>query len=57
MTDIMLDLETMGTSPTSAIVSIGAVKFSPEGGVTDDFYARIHLPDAVDSGLTLDPAT
>ena len=31
MTHVMVDLETADNSPTSAIVSIGAVVFSPQG--------------------------
>lgn len=33
MAQVMLDLETMGNGPSAAIVAIGAVSFSVEGGV------------------------
>lgn len=43
---IMLDLETLGTQPGCAILSIGAVAFSPEAGAiasTEPFYVEISL--------------
>ncbi|WGL95323.1 3'-5' exonuclease [Arsenophonus nasoniae] len=41
---LMIDLETMGTRPTAAILSIGAVFFDPESGLLgDEFYERIDL--------------
>jgi len=36
-TQIMLDIETLGTRPGSVITSIGAVKFGG-GEITSDFY-------------------
>ena len=42
--DISIDLETLGTSPRSAIIAIGAVRFSPITGEVDmenTFYKRI----------------
>lgn len=53
---VMADLETMGTAPGSAIVSIGAVKFGING-ITDKFYERICLKSCMDAGLTIDPDT
>ena len=41
-TQIMLDLETLGTKPDSVIVSIGAVKFSPTE-IYDSFYEHVLL--------------
>lgn len=38
---IRLDLETLGTTPGSTILSIGAVRFSVEDGITDKFYTTI----------------
>lgn len=52
----MIDLETMDTAPTAAIVSIGAVKFNNDG-ILDEFYATIDLQNAVDNGLTMSPST
>jgi 3' exoribonuclease, RNase T-like len=51
-TDIMLDLETLGTVPGCAIVSVGAVAFN-EFGVHDvGFYRVIEIPEWDVPGLT-----
>jgi DNA polymerase III epsilon subunit-like protein len=47
-TDIMIDLETLATSPDAAILTIGAVKFDPFGDELsepnmDKFYVRVDL--------------
>jgi len=55
-TQIMLDIETLGTRPGSVITSIGAVKFG-QGQIGTEFYTRIDLQSSVDAGLTLDPST
>lgn len=53
----MLDLETLGTAPGSAILAIGAVKFGG-GQILADFYRRIDLKNCIASaGLTMDPST
>lgn len=60
MTHVMIDLETMGTSPTAAIVSIGAVCFDPVAGTVDEddtFYRRVDLQNAVRHGGTMDAST
>lgn len=44
MNHIMLDLETLDTTPTAVVVSIGAVAFDPESGMLGDkFY--VEMPD------------
>ncbi|EMC8779825.1 3'-5' exoribonuclease [Providencia rettgeri] len=44
----MLDLETMGTKPTAAIVAIGAVFFNPETGeLGSRFYKVIKLSSSM----------
>jgi hypothetical protein len=56
---VMLDLETWGTSPGSALRSVGAVTFSPYGepGFTEAaFYANIDRHSCVLAGMTIDPA-
>lgn len=51
MKNIMLDLETMGTSSTAAIVAIGAVFFEPLTGETGEkFYTVIDLSDSAKFG-------
>jgi hypothetical protein len=54
--DVMIDIETLGTTPGSAILSIGAVVFGPDG-LGDTFYAPILLQSCVAAGLTIDPNT
>lgn len=55
-TRIMLDLETLGTAPGSAILAIGAVKFTG-GEVYADFYERVDLKSCIAAGLVMDPDT
>lgn len=58
MKDVMLDLETLGTRPGCAVLSIGACTFSPTGHGTDaEFYANIDPQSCRDAGLYVDPAT
>lgn len=56
---LMIDLETMGTQPTAAIVSIGAVFFDPETGeLGNEFYEVIDLYSAMAfQGTTVDADT
>jgi len=56
--DIMLDLETMGTSPAAAIIAIGACTMDFEtGDIGETFYKKITLSSAVESGGIIDPDT
>lgn len=55
---IMVDLETMGTRPTAAIVSIGAVAIDIENNkLLDKFYTNIDLQSCIDLGCTVDGTT
>lgn len=59
---VMLDLETMGTAPGSAIIAIGAVRFVPNNEINpiveeEKFYRVITLKSAMHHGLTCDPDT
>jgi len=56
MTEVMVDLETMGTDAGSAILSIGAVTFDREG-VHETFYRNIDLESNEDAGLSVDMST
>jgi len=50
MNHLMIDLETLGTKPTSAILSIGACYFEPDTGkIGDTFYQRIDFASAMKS--------
>jgi len=52
----MIDLETMGVRPTSAIVSIGVVHFD-KTSVLGEFYTPVSLADCLKHGLTQDQST
>jgi DNA polymerase III epsilon subunit-like protein len=61
-TDYTVDLETMGTNATSAVVSIGAVAFNRNAPEFDPertigFYRNIELQSCLDLGLTIDGST
>lgn len=56
--NIMIDLETMGQGPRSAIAAIGAVEFDPYGqGLGRTLYHRVHLRTSVAAGLVIDAET
>lgn len=59
VTDVMIDLETMGTQVDAAIISIGAVGIDLEAmEVTDrTFYAQVSLRSNVLAGRKIDPDT
>ncbi|MEM8396661.1 3'-5' exonuclease, partial [Morganella morganii] len=56
---LMIDLETMGNKPDSAIVAIAAVPFDMVSGVTDDalFYEIIDLRSSEKYGGSIDADT
>ena len=55
---VMVDLETMGTAPGCAIVSLGAVAFDPVSGqLAERLYVAIDLESCRRLGLHEDPAT
>lgn len=56
MIDVMIDIETLGTKPGAAILSIGAVMFSATG-LGETFYTPVSLKSCTDIGLTVDPDT
>jgi exodeoxyribonuclease VIII len=54
----MIDIETLGTGPDAALLSLGAVKFNPSGdGVIDAFYIRIDAASCEQFGLSIDAKT
>lgn len=58
MLDVMLDLETMGTGPSAAIVAIGAVEFDLDTGqLGSRFYEAVDLCTSVELGGVIDAAT
>jgi 3' exoribonuclease, RNase T-like len=61
-TDIMIDLETLATSPDAAILTIGAVRFDPFGRERDDpvmdsFYVKVDIDSCHELGLVTSDAT
>ena len=61
-TDIMIDLETLATTPDAAILTIGAVKFDPFGRERDDpkmdsFYVKVDIDSCQDLGLVTNDDT
>jgi len=58
MKDIMIDLETMGTTPNSVIVQIGACYFDRISGKTGcEFLMNVSMKSCMDLGLTMDAST
>jgi hypothetical protein len=56
MNNVMLDLETLGTSPGCIILSIGAVFFD-KTGLGQEFYQTIDVQSSIDAGLTMSGGT
>lgn len=55
---LMLDFETLAASSEAAILTMGAVKFDPNGDETmEEFYYRIDLDSCVDIGLEINEDT
>ena len=50
---LMTDIETLDSSPTSVIVSIGAVLFNASQVHPTGFYAVVDVQDCIDKGLTV----
>lgn len=58
--DIMLDLETLATSPDSVILTIGAIKFDPfdtDVEMGPGLYHRINVDEQIDLGRHVDQGT
>lgn len=52
ITDVMVDIETLGTANNAPILAIGAVVFDPRSGeIGDKFYASIALASALEHGV------
>lgn len=62
LSDVMIDLETLSTSPDATILTIGAVKFNPFGedlneNAMEKFYAKIDLDSCDKLNLKVDQDT
>jgi hypothetical protein len=56
MQNIMIDIESLGTSSNALILSIGAVEFD-ETGLGQEFHVHIDPDTCVAAGLVIDPRT
>lgn len=56
MKKLMLDLETLGTTPGCVVLSIGAVEFD-ENDLHGSFHAHIDLESSCKAGLVIEPRT
>ncbi len=58
MNHLMIDIETLGTSADSAILSIGAVFFEPSSSrLGNEFYREISLASCQATGMKMDAST
>lgn len=53
---VMIDIETLGTSPNAVILQIGAVGFAA-GGMDPGFYSDVTIEDQVHLGRSVDNTT
>lgn len=56
MNDIMMDLETLDVTPSALVVSIGAVRFGPDG-LGETFYRVLEMDGQPAHGRTISPDT
>ena len=56
LTDVMIDLETLGRRPGCAVLSIGAVEFGPRG-LGRELYVVVNRKSQVELGLHEDDST
>lgn len=60
-TDLMIDIETLGTKPGCVILSIGAVPFNLESGevaeMKDGFHQKISIASSLMSGFNIEQGT
>jgi hypothetical protein len=55
---VMLDIETLGRTPGSVILSVGAVVFSIEKGLTrNEFHQYVSVADSLEHGLRIEADT
>lgn len=57
MRHLMLDIETLGTSPGCVVLSIGAVEFGLQGNITGKFHSHLDTSDQTQKGLHIDAKT
>jgi hypothetical protein len=58
MTNVMVDIETIGSTPGCAILSIAAVEFNPDTAqLGKEFSTGVHLQSCLDYGLKVEGET
>ena len=57
MNELMLDIETLGTTSYSVVLSIGAVKFTEEAGIYSEFYTMLACDEELDHKASVEAAT
>lgn len=62
LSEIMIDLETLATTPDAAILTIGAVRFDLDGNEIEtpemkSFYVKVDLESCTELGLTISDDT
>ncbi len=58
-THATIDIETLGTSPDTVVLTIGGIKFDPmeDDGLHSEFYYRLNADEQIDMGRTVDEKT
>lgn len=58
MQDLMIDFETLGQTPSTTVISLGAVFFNPETGeLGPTFYMAFDIDEQIKKGRTIDGDT
>ena len=58
--DVMLDLESLATTPDAVILTFGAVKFNPfdlDADISKALYLRVDVDEQIALGRRVDPST
>ena len=58
-THATIDIETLGTSPDTVVLTIGGIKFNPheDDGLHSQFYYRLDADEQIEMGRTVDEKT
>lgn len=56
-TEVMVDIETLGTDPNSVILSVGAVAFKGDDPKVDSFYQVLNIQDQINVGRQVSQST
>jgi len=58
-THATIDIETLGISPDTVVLTIGGIKFDPmeDDGLHSEFYYRLNADEQIDMGRTVDEKT